>query len=129
MSEARQLIICISHLPYRELSPNSREHFMVKARAVKASREEIGWLAKIEWRYKYGDAKPMEKARISFDFHTKDKRRRDPDNLLAQVKSWIDGLIDVGVIFYDDADHLQIGSVRVIPDTTEETIITVEEVL
>ena len=36
--------IKIKHLPYPELSPNSRVHWAVKARAVKASREEIGWL-------------------------------------------------------------------------------------
>ncbi len=39
----RKLQVEIEHLPYTELNPNSREHFMVKARAVKASREEIGW--------------------------------------------------------------------------------------
>ena len=123
MDTERKLKIVLAHLPYTELSPNSRVHYMVKARAVKASREEIGWLAKAQWH----DAQPMMKARISYEFHTKDKRHRDLDNLLAMAKPWQDGLIDAGVIFYDDADHLEIGSVRVIQSDAEQTIIKVEE--
>ncbi len=120
----RNLKVILDHLPYSELNPNSRLHWAVKARAVKASREEIGWLAKVQWH----DDKPMMRARISYEFHTKDKRRRDLDNLLSSAKAWQDGLIDVGVIFYDDADHLEIGSVKVVPDNTERTIVTVEEI-
>ena len=97
---------------------------MVKARAVKASREEVGWLAKAQWR----DEKPMMKARISYEFHTKDKRRRDMDNLLAMAKPWQDGLIDAEVIFYDDAQHLEIGQCKVIQNDTEQSIILVEEI-
>ncbi len=120
----RQLKINIDHLPYPELSPNSRVHFMVKARAVRASREEIGWLAKAQWH----DDKPMVKARISYEFHTKDKRRRDLENLLAMTKPWPDGLIDGGVIFYDDAEHLKLGQCDVVHDTVEQSIVIVEEI-
>lgn len=128
-TKARHITIEIDHLPYSELNPNSRLHWAVKARAVKASREEIGWLAKSKWRYKYGDASPMTKARISYEFHTKDKRRRDLDNLLAMTKPWQDGLIDVGVIFYDDSQHLEIGSIKIIQGNVEQSIIIIEEVL
>ena len=121
----RQLIISIPHLPYPELSPNARHHWAVKARAVKASREEIGWLAKAQWQ----DQKPMVKARISYEFHAKDKRHRDLDNLLAMTKSWLDSLIDVGVIFYDDAEHLEIGSITLKRGNVEQSIILVEELL
>jgi len=119
----RRLIITISHLPYPELNPNSRVHWAVKARAIKVSREEIGWLAKSQWH----DEKPMIKARVSYDFHTKDKRHRDLDNLLAMTKPWQDGLIDAGVIFYDDAHHLEIGDIKLIQSDADQTIISIEE--
>ena len=119
----RRLIITISHLPYPELNPNSRVYWAVKARATKVSREEIGWLAKSQWH----DEKPMIKARVSYDFHTKDKRHRDLDNLLAMTKPWQDGLIDAGVIFYDDAHHLEIGDIKLIQSDADQTIISIEE--
>ena len=120
----RKLQIEISYLPNPELSPNSRLHWAVKARAVKASREEIGWLAKSQWH----DEKPMMKAKISYEFHTRDKRHRDLDNLLAMCTPWQDGLIDAGVIFYDDAQHLEIGSVKLMQCNAEQTIIIIEEI-
>lgn len=120
----RTINVMIDHLPYPELNPNSRLHWAVKARAVRASREEIGWLAKAQWH----DGKPMMKARISYEFHSKDKRHRDLDNLLAMCKPWQDGLIDVGVIFYDDAQHLEIGSITLTQGNIEQSIIVVEEV-
>ena len=119
----RKLIIVVDHLPYPELSPNARHHWAVKARAVRASREEIGWLAKVEWH----DNKPMVMARISYQFCVTDKRHRDLDNLLAMCKPWQDGLIDAGIIFYDDAKHLELGNIDIILNNTNKTIITVEE--
>ena len=121
--DLRQLIICIPHLPYPELSPNSREHWAVKARAVRASREEVGWLAKAQWQ----DQKPMMRARVSYQFHVADNRKRDLDNLLSSCKAFQDGLIDAGVLFYDDAKHLEIGQVKVVQSDTEQTVIKLEE--
>ena len=121
----RKIEIEISHLPYSELSPNSRVHWAIKAKAVKASREEIGWLAKAQWH----DDKPMMKARISYTFHIKDKRHRDMDNLLAMAKPWQDGLIDAGVIFNDDAQYLEIGHIKVLRSDADQSIVVVEEVI
>ena len=119
----RILVIKLDHLPYTELSPNSRLHWAIKARAIKASREEAGWLAKAQWK----DQKPMMKARISYEFLIKDRRKRDADNLLAACKPFTDGLIDAGVIFYDDIEHLETGLNRTIFDTKDETVITIVE--
>jgi len=96
---------------------------MVKARSTKIAREEIGWLVKAQWH----DDKPMIKAKISYEFHIRNKRRRDMDNLFAMTKPWQDGLIDVGVIFFDDANHLEIGSMELVEDTEDKTIVTIEE--
>ena len=120
----RQLVITIPHLPYPELNPNSRVFWADKARVVKIAKDEIGWLAKAQWH----DEKPMMKARISYAFFTKDHRRRDLDNLLSACKAYQDGLIEVGVLFYDDAKHLEIGSVTLTTDVEDRTIVTVEEI-
>ena len=121
----RTLEIVIDHLPYPELSPNSRVHWAVKARAVKASKEEIGWLAKAQWH----DDKPMVRARISYEFRVKDHRHRDADNLLSACKAYSDGLIEVGVLFNDDSEHLEIGLCDVKQGDSEQTIIRIEEIL
>ncbi len=69
----------------------------------------------------------MQKARISYEFHLKDHRKRDLDNLLASCKAYQDGLIEAGVIFYDDAEHLEIGQVKAVVTGKEEMIVRVEE--
>jgi len=90
---------------------------------MKVAREEVGWLAKAQWK----DQKPIIKARISYEFLIKDRRKRDADNLLAACKPFTDGLIDAGVIFYDDIEHLEYGLVRAVYDSKDETRIMIEE--
>ena len=120
----RTLKITLDHVPYTELNPNSRVHWAVKAKVIKTSREEVGWLAKVEWK----DEKPMVKARISYMFMVKDHRRRDIDNLVAACKSFADGLIDADVLLYDDSKHLEYGVSSITTHDKNDTIITVEEV-
>lgn len=121
----RSIIIKLDHLPYSELSPNKlrRLHWSERSRISKIAREEVAWLAKEQWH----DDKPMMKARISYEFLIKGKRKHDVDNLLAACKPFTDSLIDAGVIFYDDLEHLEYGMIRAVYDTRDETIITVEE--
>ncbi len=120
----RKLELSFDHLPAFELSPNARLHWAVKRQFTQDAKAEIGWLAKEKWH----DNKPMMKARISYEFHFKDKRRRDLDNLLSSCKAYQDGLIEVGVLFYDDAAHLEIAKIRGVFDDHEETIIKLTEV-
>jgi len=90
----------------------------------KIARDEVAWMAKEQWH----DDKPMMKARISYEFLIKDRRKHDVDNLLAAcMKTAADGLIDAGVIFYDDMKHLEYGLVRAIYDSKDETTILIEE--
>ena len=123
--KGRRLEITLPHLPPKELNPNNlrRQHWSVRHRATKDAKEEIGWLAKAQW----GTDEPMMKARISYMFHAKDRRKRDLDNLLSACKAYQDGLIEVGVMFYDDAEHLEIGRVSLKNDTADKTVILVEE--
>ena len=121
----RTLTIRLEHLPDPALSPNRLRslHWTKRSGLMKIAREEVGWLAKAQW----GDQKPMMKARISYEFVIKDRRRHDVDNLLSSCKPFTDGLIDAGVLFYDDMKHLEYGMVKAIYDTRDETNITIEE--
>lgn len=87
-------------LPDRVLSPNIRSHFMVKAKAVKAARAaakaEVG-------RVLDGAPAPLwGKASYVATFFLLPKHRdRDPDNSIASLKAYIDGIADGGVIQND----------------------------
>ena len=122
----RSITIKLNHLPDPCLSPNRLRtlHWAKRSELMRTAREEIGWLAKSQWK----DEKPMMKARISYEFLIKDRRKRDADNLLAACKPFTDGLIDAGVIFYDDIKHLEYGLIRAVYDGRDEIIITVEEI-
>lgn len=118
--------IALDHLPPPALSPNRLRtlHWSERSAIMRSAREEVGWLAKSAW----GDSKPLERARISYTFFLKDRRRRDLDNLLAACKPYTDGLIDAGVIFYDDITHLEYGNVCAVHSDCDRTIITIEEI-
>ena len=120
----REITITIDHLPYPELNPTSRRHWSARSKASRIARDEVAWLCKAQWH----DDKPMMKARISYEFLLKTQRVRDIDNLLAACKPFCDGLIDAGVIFYDDAKHLEYGQVKATYTDKEQTIIKVQEI-
>lgn len=76
--------------PPRELHPNARPHHMARARAAKAYRERAYWIAKA------GDIAPPADGEIMLDvrFFPPDRRRRDVDGMLSNIKSGIDGIAD-----------------------------------
>ena len=77
--------------PDKVLSPNARVHFRAKAHAAKHYREQAHWLtvaARIPQQPSEGGIA------LRFDFHPPDNRRRDLDNMLASIKSAIDGIAD-----------------------------------
>ena len=125
LESLRACQLIFDHLPFRELSPNARHHWAVKARAVKAQREEAGWLAKSVW----GNQDPMTYARISYEFKVTDKRQRDIDNLVSACKSFQDGLIDGGVILKDDSEHLAWWKATITQGKAEQTIVRIEEII
>ena len=125
-NKGRSITLKLNHLPPSELNPNKlrRLHWSERSRVSLEARQEVGWLAKVQWH----DDKPMEKARISYEFLIKDRRKHDADNLLSACKAYTDGLIDAGVITYDDIKHLEIGMVRAVYASEDKTIITVAEI-
>jgi crossover junction endodeoxyribonuclease RusA len=78
--------------PPKELSPNARVHWSIKAKHTKAYRE-IGFYtareakakAKIDWQ---------GTIHAFITFYPPDKRQRDDDNLIAAFKSARDGIAD-----------------------------------
>lgn len=74
--------------PPKELSPNARAHFMVKARAAKIYRHTAYWLA-IE-----AGAHGAPVSALSLTFHPPRAGRADLDNMLARCKAQLDGIAD-----------------------------------
>jgi crossover junction endodeoxyribonuclease RusA len=84
-------MIIILPWPRKELSPNSSAHYMVKHKAKKAYRQECAWQAceqgvKQDW--------PDGKISVHLNFVPPNRMRRDHDNLIASMKSGLDGLAD-----------------------------------
>ena len=78
-------------LPPRELHPNARPHHMAKARAKKAYREQVFWTAKsANLSVPIGDGDIA----IRITVYPKTKHIPDRDNLVAWLKSGLDGLAD-----------------------------------
>lgn len=74
------------------LSMNDREHPMVKHRRVKAIRSAAAVLARQQ------KIPSLERIAVELHYCPRDRRRRDPLNLVATLKPAEDGLVDAGVI-------------------------------
>lgn len=77
--------------PSRDLHPNARVHWAVKARAAKKARADAAWAARAAGVGKI-DAEALNVAII---FTPPSNRAHDLDGLVASVKSYIDGIADV----------------------------------
>jgi crossover junction endodeoxyribonuclease RusA len=97
-------------LPPRELSPNVRLFWAIKAKATKAARSEA-------W-YWFRQAKPANwepvPIRIDVEYNCPKQatgyRPRDSMNGIAAMKAQIDGMVDAGVIPDDSCKWLSWGS-------------------
>lgn len=78
--------------PDRRLSPNARQHWAAAAKAKKAYRSACRALGKASGLdMAQNDA---ESVLVALVFCPPDRRARDLDNLLASMKSGLDGLAD-----------------------------------
>jgi crossover junction endodeoxyribonuclease RusA len=79
--------------PHKDLSPNSRKHRMAVAPLRKAARACAAWECK---GAKMNFAHLAETGlHLRITFNPPDRRRRDLDNMLASIKSHLDGVADV----------------------------------
>jgi Holliday junction resolvase RusA-like endonuclease len=113
----------LGHLPARNLSPNKRLHHMQVYLAKRDAKNEAIALVLQEGRPDH----PYETAHLTITWVAKDKRRRDPDNLFASMKPYIDGLVEAGLIADDSAMHVSY-TLRYERGDADNTVIEVEEI-
>ena len=78
--------------PPKDLSPNARVHWTKKSKAAKAYRNECAWTVKASGSLPaFGFVGAIF---LEIEFYQPDKRARDLDNMLASIKSGIDGIAD-----------------------------------
>lgn len=77
--------------PGPDLSPNARGHWSKLAKAKKKYRHECSWQA---FEQKRGQYLPNGPLRLEVTFYRPTRRSYDRDNLLARMKSGLDGVCD-----------------------------------
>ena len=77
--------------PTKDLSPNARGHWAIKARDKKAYRALCAWETQSQGLGRIY----AERLHLKITFVPPNRRARDLDNLLASLKSGLDGLCDV----------------------------------
>lgn len=85
------MLIVMLPWPPKALSPNSRKHWRAVAKAKAAYRAACATQAVVQGAKRIS----AEKLAVHLEFHPPDKRRRDMDNMIASMKSGLDGLADV----------------------------------
>ena len=76
--------------PPAVLSPNARAHWARRSTAAKKYRADACLLSQSQGCR----ALDADRLTVEVTFYPPDKRRRDMDNLLAQIKSGLDGIAD-----------------------------------
>lgn len=84
--------------PVKELSPNARVHWAVKASAAKSARKNAAWATRAAGLSKLD----LASLKVTVVYHAPDKRRRDADGVLSSCKAYLDGVADV--IGVDDSN-------------------------
>ena len=118
--------IVLPNLPPKEANPNRNSHFYTRARGRREQHEQMLGYVLEQGR----PDKPFEKAHITITWRSKDKRKRDIDNLLSAMKGSIDGLVEAGVLVDDSAKHLSYTLFYEWGDgiKKDETILELEEI-
>ncbi len=122
----------VPFLPPVEHSPNSREFWAGKYKAGKEYHDAVYYCC-VDAR-NVGERKglsfPLGKAKLGLTVVFAELRVRDADNLLSRFKPGLDSVVDSGLLFADDMEHLEIGEVQVIvdPERAPLTIIELEEI-
>lgn len=94
--------------PPKQLNPNSRTHWAVKAKFTKACRLRAGLETKVagvkvDWEGKID---------VHIVFHQPDRRARDQDGMLSSCKAYLDGIADALMVNDNRFRlHLEVGEV------------------
>lgn len=90
MSEVGEAMRLTLPWPPAELSPNARVHWAAKSRAAKSYRRACAMLARQAGVLSLPDGR----LHVLIEFVPPDRRQRDRDNMLASIKSGLDGLAE-----------------------------------
>lgn len=94
--------------PY--ITPNQRGHWTARARLNRGWRHAAHMLARSE------GIPPLPRIHVALTMQPKDRRRRDPDNLVPGVlKPCIDGLVDAGIVPDDGQRWVDWSRPRIVP--------------
>jgi crossover junction endodeoxyribonuclease RusA len=74
--------------PPRGLHPNARTHWASRHKLTRACRQGAQWAA-----HSHGHIE-ADAINVTITFHEPDKRRRDMDGMLSNVKAYCDGIAD-----------------------------------
>lgn len=84
----------------KPLSLNDRQHWAVKARAVKQLRGDTLLLVR------QVKIPPHQRIAVGLTYYPRTRHKRDGDNLTATMKPAVDALVDAGVVPDDDDGHV-----------------------
>lgn len=106
-------------LPYPELSPNFRALYKAeKYNAITVYRDVVNKRAR-NVRIVNGLRKPLQiPVGVRICYVVLRRGRRDPDNLLAQLKSAFDGLVDARMLIDDSVQTIVIREIDLVVDKT-----------
>ena len=77
--------------PHKDLSPNAAMHWAKKSKKKKEYRTTC-WALTLEAKLKAPQGE--DKFGVEITFYPPDKRHRDADNMVAAIKSGLDGVAD-----------------------------------
>jgi crossover junction endodeoxyribonuclease RusA len=106
-------------------SANDRDHWRVKARKVQNIRS-VALLSTDDY-----DVRPCTRIAVELTYVPRDKRRRDPDNLVVPLfKALVDGIVDAGIVPDDTPEYVIRSMPQILPpDGDPRLILTIREVL
>ena len=87
------------------IPPTQNELRRMHYRQITAEKKE--WERIVGIIVKEQKIQPVDRVNITYEFHFKDKKRRDPDNYAASAKMLQDGLVKAGVLVDDNFDYVQ----------------------
>jgi len=125
--QQRKLRIEIPGLPPRELSPNARVHWAVKAKAAREYGSQVFYAA-VDARNRSEPAKwkNLDRAKVRVWFYVPPRRRRDLDNLIASFKPGLDALVRCGILVDDSIGHVEVSHTATQPFDGKTPSTTVE---
>jgi crossover junction endodeoxyribonuclease RusA len=114
------------------VSANDRDHWRVKAQKVATIRDAARLLCWSQIIVREPPAALVPKRiAVGLTYVPRDRRRRDPDNLVVPLfKALVDGIVDAGIV-PDDTPAYVIRHMPVIaePDGDPRLVLTIREVL